>query len=79
MIVEGSGSGQNLYFKFCIIEFNKKSSSIDKIFLYAKDSYEAEYWYLIYKCEKSGLDHFNDPKVFIEYSYDMQDLYRNIE
>ena len=57
----------------------KNQADIDKIFLYAKDSYEAEYWYLIYKCEKSGLDHCNDPKVFIEYSYDMQDLYRNIE
>ena len=26
-----------------------------------------------------GLDHFNDPKAFIEYSNDMQDVYKNIE
>ena len=26
-----------------------------------------------------GLDHFNDPKTFIEYSNDMQDVYKNIE
>ena len=26
-----------------------------------------------------GLNHFNDPKAFIEYSNDMQDVYKNIE
>ena len=26
-----------------------------------------------------GLDHFDDHKVFIEYSNDMQDVYKNIE
>ena len=26
-----------------------------------------------------GLDHFNDPKAFIEYSNDMRDVYKNIE
>ena len=26
-----------------------------------------------------GLDHFNDPKTFIEYSNDMRDVYKNIE
>ena len=26
-----------------------------------------------------GLDHFDDPKAFIEYSNDMQDVYKNIE
>ena len=26
-----------------------------------------------------GLNHFNDPKAFIEYSNDMQDVYENIE
>ena len=28
---------------------------------------------------KIGLDHFNDPKAFMEYSNDMQDVYINIE
>ena len=52
---------------------------IDRIYLYAKDPYEAKYQYLINICEKVGLDHFNDPKAFIEYSNDMQDVYKNIE
>ena len=52
---------------------------IDKIYLYAKDSYETKYQHLINKREKVGLDHFNDPKAFMEYSNDMQDVYKNIE
>ena len=38
-----------------------------------------KYQYLINKREKVGLNHFNDPKAFMEYSYDMQDVYKNIE
>ena len=38
-----------------------------------------KYQYLINKCEKVGLDHFNDPRAFKEYSNDMQDVYKNIE
>ena len=29
--------------------------------------------------KKVGLDHLNDPKVFIEHSNDMQNVYKNIE
>ena len=52
---------------------------IDKIYLYAKDPYEVKYRYLVNNRERVGLDHFNDPKVFMEYSNDMQDVYKNIE
>ena len=52
---------------------------IDKIFLYAKDPYEKKYQYLINKSEKVGLNHFNDPKAFMEYSNDMQDVHKSIE
>ena len=52
---------------------------IDKIYLYAKDPYEAKYQYLINKREKVGLDHFKDRKAFMEYSNDMEDVYKNIE
>ena len=52
---------------------------IDKIYLYAKDPYEAKYQYLIKKKEKVGLNHFNDLKVFMEYSNEMQDVYKNME
>ena len=51
----------------------------DKINLYAKDPYEAKYQYLINKRESVGINHFNDPKAFIEYSNDMQDVYNNID
>ena len=52
---------------------------IDKIYLYAKDPYEAKYQYLIYERGKVGLDHFDDPRAFIEYSNDVQAVYENIE
>ena len=38
-----------------------------------------KYQYLINKRGKVGLNHFNDPKSFMEYSNDMQDVYKNIE
>ena len=47
--------------------------------MYAKDPYEKKYQYLINKREKVGLNHFNDPKAFMEYSNNMQDVYKNIE
>ena len=52
---------------------------IDKIYLHTKDPYETKYQSLINKRGKVGLDHFKDPKAFMEYSNDMQDVYKNIE
>ena len=52
---------------------------IDKIYLYGKDPHEAKYQHLINKCEKVGIGLFNDPKAFMEYSNDMQDVCKNIE
>ena len=46
--------------------------------MHAKDLYEPKYQFLINKRESTGLKHFNDPKAFIEYSNDMQDVYKNI-
>ena len=46
--------------------------------MYAKDPYEAKYQHLINKKESVGINHFNDPQAFIEYSNDMQDVYENI-
>ena len=54
-------------------------ADIDKIYLYAKNSYEAKYQFLINRRESTGLKHINDLKAFIEYSNDMQDVYKNIE
>ena len=47
--------------------------------MYAKDSYESKYQYLINKRESVGINHFNDPKAFIDYSNDMHDVYENID
>ena len=47
--------------------------------MHAKDPYEGKYKFLINKRESIGLKHFNDPKTFVEYSNDMQDVYKNIE
>ena len=52
---------------------------IGKIYLNAKDPYKAKYQFLINKRESTGLKHFGDPKAFIEYSNDMQDVYENID
>ena len=52
---------------------------IDEIYLYAKDPYESKYQYLINKRESLGINHFNDPKAFIDYSNDMHDVYKNID
>ena len=46
--------------------------------MYSKDPYEAKYQYLINKREGVGIDHFNDPKAFTEYSNDMRDVRKNI-
>ena len=50
----------------------------DKVYFYDKNPYEAKYQYLINKRESVGINHFNNPKAFIEYSNDMQDVHKNI-
>ena len=47
--------------------------------MHANEPYEPKYLYLINKCDQVGLKHFKDPKVFIEYSYAMKNVYCNIE
>ena len=73
--VGGSGSGKTN----ALLNLINNQRDIDKIYLYAKDPYEVKYQYLINKREKVGLDHFKDPRAFIEYSNDMQDVYNPIE
>ena len=40
---------------------------------------KAKYQFLVDKRESKGLKHFNDSKVFIECSNDMDDIYKNIK
>ena len=75
LTVSGSGSGKTNV----LLNLINNQSDIDKIYLYAKDPYATKYQYLINKREKVGLNHFNDPRALMEYSNDMQDVYKNIE
>ena len=75
LIIGGSGSGKTN----ALLNLINNQPDIDKIYLNAKDPYEAKYQFLVNKREKVGLNHFNDPKAFMEYSNDMQDVYKNIE
>ena len=75
LITRGSRSGNTN----ALLNLINNQPDIDKIYLYAKDPYEAKYQFLINKRESTGLKHFNDPKAFIEYSNDMQDVYKNID
>ena len=75
IIIGGSGLGKTN----ALLSLINNQPDIDKIYLYAKDPYEARYQYLIKKREKVGSDHFNDRKAFMEYSNYMQDVYKNIE
>ena len=52
--------------------------TIDKIYLYAKDTDEKKYQYLINKREQAGIKNLNDPHAFIEYSNDMNDVLEDI-
>ena len=62
LIIGGLGSGKTN----TLLNLINKQPNFDKIYLYAKDPYEAKYQFLINKKESIGLKHFNDPKAFIE-------------
>ena len=74
LIIGGSGSGKTN----ALLNLINNQPDIDKIYLYAKDLYEDKYEFLIKRRENIGVKYFNDPKAFIEYSNDMQDVYNNI-
>ena len=74
LIIGGSGSGKTIL----SLNLMENQPDIDKIYLYAKNPYELKYQYLINKRESLGINHFNDLKVFIDYSNNMHDVYKNI-
>ena len=69
------GSGKtNSYFSLI-----NNQPDIDKLYLFARDPYKAKYQFSINKEESTGLKYLNDSKAFIEYSNNMDDIYKNIE
>ena len=74
LIIGASGSGKTN----TLLNLTNNQPDTDEIYLYAKDLYETKYQFLINNRESTGLKHFSDPKPFIEYSNDMQDVYKNI-
>ena len=74
LIIGPSGSGKTNTFLHLINNFHP----IDKIYLYAKDTNEKKYQYLINKREQAGIKNLNDPHAFIEYSNDMNDVLDDI-
>ena len=67
LIIGGSGSGKTS----ALLNLINNHPDIDKIYLCAKNAYEAKYQFLINKRERTGLKHFNDSKASIEYSNEM--------
>ena len=75
LIIGGSGSGKTN----ALLNLINNELDIDKIYLYAKDPYEAKYQLLINKRENTGLKYFKDSKSFIDFSNEMDDIYKNIQ
>ena len=70
LIIGPSGSGKTNTLLHLIDKFHP----IDKIYLYAKDTDEEKYQYLIYKREQARIKNLNNPHTCIEYSNDMNDV-----
>ena len=73
-IIGSSGSGKTNTLLHLIDKFHP----IDNIYLYAKDTDEDKYQYLINKREQAGIKNLNDSHAFIEYSSDMNDVLEDI-
>ena len=74
LIIGPSGSGKTN----TLLHLIDKLHPIDKIYLYAIDLHEPKYEYLINRREEAGIKNLNDPKAFIEYSDDMDDVLDDI-
>ena len=61
------------------MNLTRQQPNVDKIYICAEDPYEAKFQFLISKQESSDLKHFIDSKAFVEYSNNMNDIYKNFE
>ena len=60
LIIGPSGSGK----RNTLLHLIDKFHPIDKIYIYAKDTDEEKYQYLINKREQAGIKNLNDPHAF---------------
>ena len=74
LIIGPSGSGKTN----SLLHLINNLHPIDKIYLYTEDIHESKYEYLINKREQARIKNLNDPKAFIEYSDDMDDVLDDI-
>ena len=75
LIVGDSGSGKI----YALLNLRKHRPDTDKIYLYAKDPFEAKYQLLINKQQDVLLKHFKDSKTFIKYSDDTENVCKSIK
>ena len=73
LIVGDSGSGK----MYALLNLRKHRPDTDKIYLYAKDLFEAKYQFLINKQQYVRLKHVKDFKTFIKYSNYTEDVYKS--
>ena len=74
-IIVWSGSG----YANSLFNLIGQQLDIDKMYWYAKYSYEVKYQFLINKRESTSSKHFKDSKVFIEFFNNMDNIYENIK
>ena len=75
-LIDGNcGSGKTN----ALLSLINNEADIDKMYLQTKDARELKYQFLINKRKKLVLQHYDDPKAFIQYSNDMEGVYKNIE
>ena len=75
LIIGGSGSGKTN----TLLHLINEQDVIDKIYLYVKDLNEPKYEFLITNRKNAGIKHCNNLNAFIEYSNEMDDVYKNID
>ena len=70
IIVGGSGSNKTN----ALLKVINHELDINNFFIYTKDLCKAKYRLIISKRECTGLNYYNDPKAFIEYSNGMDNI-----
>ena len=75
LIIGVFGSGKTN----ALLNLISHEADIDKIYIYAKDSIVAKCHLLINKCNSVGFQNCDDPKAFVNYVNNKDDIYQNID